>query len=1708
MMIPVKHPGRVLLVAVVAGCVAPTPFAEDGDQERRVSRPTPLIEVRPGPGWEAVWKYSQRWHDHDAMPGTLYASTPSETGDPMCPVVFDPPGRLDSRHTERQRVLGKRIAQSLTAKPSQTRAKAFAPGLLRARTSDISVQHQPVSATTSMAYAIDDDGGFAVPFFPAAGDTVRQGFVRVINHSPRSGQVRIDAIDDAGDRHEPITLDIGADATVHFNSDNLESGAPNKGLSEPVGTGVGDWRLQLTSNLASNLDIEVLAYVRTSDGFLTAMHDVVADQDGRHRVPTFNPANNPNQVSRLRLVNRGEAPAAVKIRGIDDTGVSPGGEFSTTIPALASSTFDAHELEAGTGSSADGLGNGTGKWRLEVESEQDILVMSLLANPTGHLTNLSTAPANGTDGGHTVPLFPATVDANRQGFVRIINRSDAPGEVRITARDDTDWDYPPISLSLAANAVAHFNSDDLEFGNPDKGLASGVGSGRGDWHLKLDSDLDIGVLAYIRTAEGFLTSMHDVAPSIGTRHRVVFFNPGSNQQQVSGLRLVNPGDGSANVTITGIDETGHESAAAVEVSVPGGQARTITAQQLETGGVGQVGTLGDGRGKWQLNVRADHPLIVMSLLTSPTGHLTNLSTAPDRGADATADEVFEVLLDQAVLQSKCVNCHVAGGESGTTRLVFVPESNPNHQAQNLEAFRQFLRSTEDGAALILDKIQGVGHGGGVQLAGDSVDFDNMAWFLRLLEGEIASVTISAETLFDTIAMASARTVLRRAALIFAGRIPTAAEYESAERGRTNLRAEIRNLMTGPKFHDFLIRAANDRLLTDRHVDDSTLENRGHFFHYDNKYYRLYGAAVQRGEWRAFNEWHWAVQHGAARAPLELIAHVVENDLPYAEVLTADYVMANRLAMESYGGSAQFNDPDDVHEFQPTRVAGYYTKQPGYQDRFEAGIGLRVIDPGPGKTAIPHAGLLNMYVFLKRYPTTATNRNRARARWTYYHFLGVDIENAASRSTDPVALADTDNPTMNNGACTVCHSVLDPAAGAFQNYGDIGLYRDQFGGMDSLDPFYKNPAGEVFAIEAESFEDRQTVSSAAVLDFNARILIEFTNDYSDDATGVDRNLRLDTLDVRDSEGLVVFETDLAELKDQRCGQSIGAGDADAGADHWAIFGGCGVRVDVEIPAKGTYDAVVTAWADQAGDEPAKLKIAATPYRYGDPWYRDMREPGFDGARAADAGTSLAWLAREIVAHPRFAEATVKFWWPAIMGRDVAEPPQDKADVDFDGLLLAANAQAAEVNRLAEGLRTGFDGGAPYNLKDLLVETVLSKWFRAESSAEVDPVHRVALAHAGVNRLLTPEELALKTASITGFQWGRWVHPSARPFRHQVSALDDLHGYRLLYGGIDSDGIIDRAGDLTSVMASVAKSHAVESSCPIVFREFYMLPDGEQRLFDGLDKNTSPVAEFGDTFEIEAESWDDRQTFALRGRLSAGTNTVWLSFPNDYYNEDSGADRNVRLDALVVKDADGTLVDRIEFEDLEGCGSSESSDSSEENDHRALWQPCELRIPVEIPEDGIHDVGIIAWADQAGGRLPLLDVAVESNTEKSAGAWAIRNKLVELHDKLLGVEVAPYSEDVEQAYQLFVEVWERKRESGGNWFFDSACNWGSDFRYFDGILDDALILRDEDWGSYYTWDWGGVNRYLNEEAAPYDSAAVARTWSVVLAYLLMDYRYLYL
>ena len=175
---------------------------------------------------------------------------------------------------------------------------------------------------------------------------------------------------------------------------------------------------------------------------------------------------------------------------------------------------------------------------------------------------------------HVLPLFVSEANAMQsdsgvvqQGFIRIINHSDESASVQISGVDDAGNQRGPAMLEVGAKQTIHLNSGDVENGNADKDLPTGLGPAEGDWRLHLRSEQDIEPVAYIRTRpDGFLTRMSAVAPVGGMRHRVSIFNPASNFNQRSWLRLINLSDAAASVTVSGVDDAGVAAPAARSVS--------------------------------------------------------------------------------------------------------------------------------------------------------------------------------------------------------------------------------------------------------------------------------------------------------------------------------------------------------------------------------------------------------------------------------------------------------------------------------------------------------------------------------------------------------------------------------------------------------------------------------------------------------------------------------------------------------------------------------------------------------------------------------------------------------------------------------------------------------------------------------------------------------------------------------------------------------------------------------------------------------------------------------------------------------------------------------------------------------------------------------------------------------------------------------------
>lgn len=404
--------------------------------------------------------------------------------------------------------------------------------------------------------------------------------------------------------------------------------------------------------------------------------------------------------------------------------------------------------------------------------------------------------------------------------------------------------------------------------------------------------------------------------------------------------------------------------------------------------------------------------------------------------DQASIEFYLSNISEPIVQTGCIVCHTATGVASTSALHYVDSSVEGFQETNYNTLFNYIQNMPNAASLILSKPQGLdAHGGGTQLQMGSTALEDWSSFVATVLDEVADngSDTSELSIFSTVAQMDNEQTLRKAALLYAGRLPTEQEVASVSGGsEEDVAVAVRALMFGDDFESFLMESANDRLLTE--AFSTSIFSVVDRFYYPNsfQYYQVPGPVGS--DKRLTSE-------ALAQEPLRLIANVVTNERSYTEVLTADYIMVNPYSAEVYGGNVSFDDPGDPDEWREGRITEYYRCTVCGQNNPNVSYNIA--------TDYPHAGLLNSPAFLSRFPSTDTNRNRARARWAYYFFLGVDIEGLSERTTDQSALADENNPTLNNENCTVCHNIMDPVAGAFQNYGDQGFYKDQPGGLHSL-----------------------------------------------------------------------------------------------------------------------------------------------------------------------------------------------------------------------------------------------------------------------------------------------------------------------------------------------------------------------------------------------------------------------------------------------------------------------------------------------------------------------------------------------------------------------------------------------------------------------------------------------------------------------------------
>ena len=261
----------------------------------------------------------------------------------------------------------------------------------------------------------------------------------------------------------------------------------------------------------------------------------------------------------------------------------------------------------------------SGDW--VINSSNVSRVMSLLEDPNGYLSNLSSVAEKNADG--TISLnYVLQDDISAESFVRLSNPNDSQTTVTVTAQDDGgEPAAAAIEILLEPQATLNFNSGDMENGNSNKFVSGAFGDGIGSWRLSVSSSQPIQAMSLFRTPLGFVNSIHSSIRNYEqNEHEVVFFNPGGNRNQVSSLRIINSSETSNQIYVSGIDDNGEVPGTTVPIALEGEQSTEISAADLETLG------LEDGAGKWRLSISSAEDSEVQSLLTAPGDYQSNLST--------------------------------------------------------------------------------------------------------------------------------------------------------------------------------------------------------------------------------------------------------------------------------------------------------------------------------------------------------------------------------------------------------------------------------------------------------------------------------------------------------------------------------------------------------------------------------------------------------------------------------------------------------------------------------------------------------------------------------------------------------------------------------------------------------------------------------------------------------------------------------------------------------------------------------------------------------------------------------------------------------------------------------------------------------------------------------------------------------------------------
>jgi hypothetical protein len=218
------------------------------------------------------------------------------------------------------------------------------------------------------------------------------------------------------------------------------------------------------------------------------------------------------------------------------------------------------------------------------------------------------------------------------------------------------------------------------------------------------------------------------------------------------------------------------------------------------------------------------------------------------------------------------------------------------------------------------------------------------------------------------------------------------------------------------------------------------------------------------------------------------------------------------------------------------------------------------------------------------------------------------------------------------------------------------------------------------------------------------------------------------------------------------------------------------------------------------------------------------------------------------HPRLDVGVVVNLALAVFQQPRFYPPQ-RGELNFNAKALAFVTQERAIEDAVGVYRANGK-----SLRSAFVSLLLSPTFRAiaQPGANEDTIAAAELLGIG-GHLSTPEALNARIQAVTGMLW------TTNRTVAGVPVLTTPAQYPVLFGGIDSNGIVVRSNDVLPVRTNILRRLGNEVAYALVTQDFSYLDPTERRLFGGVELTDRP-------FVAGSEVSDEVSSSLIRAQMA--------------------------------------------------------------------------------------------------------------------------------------------------------------------------------------------------------------------------------------------------